>query len=104
MKEYIIHGTQIKNIIKILKDGYIIITQKKRYKMAKAVIHVNKFPGNNKTNMFLVESFERLSKSGLMLALMFLLGMIVCGIVLGIVYYFLLRCKECPEQRTNNVI
>jgi hypothetical protein len=72
--------------------------------MGKAAIHVNKFPGNNKTNMFLIATVERLTKSGLMLALMFLLGMIVCGIVLGIVYYFLLRCKECPEQRTNNVI
>ena len=63
--------------------------------MAKCL--VNKFPGNNKTNMFLIETIERLTKSGLMLALMFLLGMIVCGIILGIVYYFVLRCKECPS-------
>lgn len=72
--------------------------------MGKAAIHVNKFPGNNKTNMFLIEKVERLTKSGLMLTLMFLLGVIVCGIILGIVYYFLLRCKECPEQRANNVM
>ena len=30
MKEYIIHGTQIKNIIKILKDGYIDNNPKKK--------------------------------------------------------------------------
>jgi hypothetical protein len=72
--------------------------------MGKAAIHVNKFPGNNKTNMFLIEKVERLTKTGLMLTLMFLLGVIVCGIILGIVYYFLLRCKECPEQRANNVM
>lgn len=65
--------------------------------MAKAVVHVNKFPGNNKTNMFMVESVDKLIKSGLMLVLMFLLGMIVCAIILGIVYYFLLRCKTCPS-------